>query len=593
MNMRWSLDELYVSFDSEKFISDIGKFENQMEDFIQWSDENLKTTDNPVDKIEEHLHKSIELSTLSSKLIGYTNLTLSVEAKNEVALQYMDKLQVRYSNITKPYVQFQNFIGSLNDLDKIIESSDFLKEHGFYLNQIKESTKYLLSEKEEILISKMANTGSKAWSKLQNMISSTLLVDIEVDGKLKQLPLPVVRNMAHDKDKNIRKNAYESELKSYRKIEESSAACLNGIKGEVITISEMRGYKSPLDETLINSRMDKKTLDAMLTAIEEFLPIFHKYFRKKGEILGHKNGLPFYDIFAPVGEIDKTYTYEEAKDYIVENFRTFSDKLANFADNAFANRWIDAEPREGKRGGAFCSNLHSIKESRILANFNNSFSNVITLAHELGHGYHGLCIGEETILNSRYPMPLAETASIFSETIVMNAALREANEKEKLSILESYISDAGQVIVDIYSRFLFESELFKRRKDYSLSVNELKEIILDSQKKAYGNGLDHNYLHPYMWANKPHYYYAARNFYNFPYAFGLLFSKGLYVEYLKDKNNFVDKYDEFLRATGKDNITNVAKIMEIDVQSVDFFRDSLRLIEKDIEEFIELADKLN
>ena len=534
----------------------------------------------------------MEFSSLYTKLMGYANLSLSVDAKNQNALQSMEKLQMKATKITKPNVQFQKFIGQLDNLDEIINASELLKEHYFYLNQIRDRNKYLLSEKEEVLISKMQNTGSTAWAKLQNMLSSTLMVDIKLNGEVKQLPLPIIRNMAYDKDKDIRITAYNAELEAYKKIQESSAACLNGIKGEVLTTSKLRGYESPLEETLIQSRMDEETLNAMLSAIEEALPVFHKYYRKKGEILGHSNGLPFYDLFAPVGQVNKTYSYKEAQDYIVENFRTFSDKLADFANNAFNNKWIDAEPREGKRGGAFCFNLHPIKESRILANFNGSFSNVITLAHELGHGYHGLCLQKTSILNSRYPMPIAETASIFSETIVMNAALSEVDNREKLSILESYISDAGQVIVDIYSRFLFEKELFERRQSHSPSVEELKEMMINAQKSAYGHGLDPDYLHPYMWINKSHYYSAGRNYYNFPYAFGLLFSKGLYVKYLEDKSGFVNKYDEFLAATGKNNIVDLGKIMDIDVHSIDFFRASLKLIEKDIETFIQLADEL-
>ena len=226
-----------------------------------------------------------------------------------------------------------------------------------------------------------------------------------------------------------------------------------------------------------------------------------------------------------------------------------------------------------------------------MSNFDGSFSNMTTLAHELGHGYHGFNLKDESILNSGYPMPIAETASIFCETIVVNAALKEASDAERLSILESSISDAGQVIVDIYSRFLFETELFERRKTHGLSVNEFKEIMMDAQKQAYGDGLDHSALHPYMWVNKTHYYSAGRNFYNFPYAFGLLFSKGLYAEYLKRGDKFVQEYDELLNATGKNNIKDVALRMDIDVTNPEFFRSSLRLIEKDIEEFIRLSSK--
>ena len=351
----------------------------------------------------------------------------------------------------------------------------------------------------------------------------------------------------------------------------------------------MKGYKSPLEKTVLDSRMDLETLYAMIAAMRESLPDFHRYFRRKAELMGYKNGLPFYDMFAPMGDVNMQFSYKEARDYIVASFRTFSDRLADYAARAFDNRWIDAEPREGKRGGAFCENLHSIGESRILANFDGSFSNMTTLAHELGHGYHGACLVKEEYLNSDYPMPIAETASIFCETIVKEAALKTANKEEAFSMLENDISDSAQVIVDIYSRFIFESEVFKRRESGSLSVNELKEIMLDAQKEAYGNGLDPDFLHPYMWLCKPHYYSAGYNFYNFPYAFGLLFSKGLYAEYLKKGKEFTAEYDRMLSVTGRMNIADVAKVMNIDVHDPGFWRNSLELIEKDIDRFIKLG----
>ena len=590
--MRWSLKELYTSFDSPEFLDDLKRLDSLIEEFSNWADANLSTRDNPVEKMERFIKYSQKVSSLFTKLISFTSLTLSVESTNEIAQKYHDKLAVKGSNLTRPNVQFQSFLKELDNLEELIDTSELLKEHKFYLEEIKRQSKYMLSEKEELLISKLVNTGSSAWSNLQNKITSTLMVEVNINGEVKSLPLPAARNLAYDKDPNIRKAGYEAELKAYKKIEESSAAALNSIKGEVITLAELRGYKSPLEETLVQSRMDKETLDAMFTAIKEFLPVFRKYYRRKAEILGYKNGLPFYELFAPIGKVNRTFTYDEAMDYIIKNFRTFSDKLADFAKHAYENNWLDVEPREGKRGGAFCSNLHPIGESRIMANFSGSFSNMTTLAHELGHAYHGACLKDESILNSRYPMPIAETASIFCETIVVNAALNEADDEEAIGILETSISDAGQVIVDIYSRFLFESELFQRRKNSTLSVNELKEIMINAQKEAYGDGLDENYLHPYMWLNKPHYYTASRNFYNFPYAFGLLFSKGLYAEYLRRGKEFVEQYDELLRATGKNNIKDVAKMVNIDVTDPEFFRSSLRLIEKDIEKFLELTEKM-
>lgn len=589
MDKTWSLKELYSSFEAEEFKNDMVKCKEYIEEHKVNIMEALKTHDNEVGVIEKYIESEIRLYNIFSKLLEFASLTLSVEAKNEKAMSVMENLENSFTELTEVEVNFKKWLYEIKNLNELIEGSKLLKEHEFFLKELWEKNRYLLSEAEEVVISKMKNTGSGAFSKLQNTLSSTLLVDIELDGEKKQLPLPVVRNMAHNKNAEIRKTAYEAELNSYKKIEESSAACLNGIKGEVITVNKMRGYDSVLEETLINSRLDAESLEAMFTAMRESFPAFRRFYLKKAEILGHKNGLPFYDLFAPSGEVDMNYTYEEAREFIVKNFGTFSEALADFADNAFEKRWIDAEPREGKRGGAFCSNLHAIGESRVLCNFSGSFSDVVTIAHELGHGYHGNCLKDESILNSDYTMPIAETASIFCETIVKNAVLKTATKEQAYSVLEESISDAGQVIVDIYSRFLFESELFKRRENSSLSVKELKEIMINAQKEAYGEALDENYLHPYMWINKPHYYYAERNFYNFPYAFGLLFSKGLYAEYVKRGQEFVKDYDKLLSMTGKMTIPEVTAMMGIDIHKVDFWRSSLKLIEEDIEKFISLV----
>ena len=588
MEDRWSLDELYTSFDSSEFIADMLKLDEYINSFKSWALESLKGSNEAVRRIEEYIKLKGEYYSLYIRLGDFAELTLSVEAKNERAASISEELDNKSTELTEVEVNFEKWLGSLDNLEKLLEKSTVLKDHEFYLRELKAKNKYLLSEKEEVVIAKMANTGSNAWSKLQNILTSTLLVDIKVKGDDMQLPLPMIRNMAYEKNAEERKAAYEAEFKAYKKIEESSAACLNGIKGEVIILSKLRGYESPLEQTLINSRLDRETLEAMLAAMRESLPEFHKFYLKKAKILGYEKGLPFYDLFAPTGESDMRFSYEEARAFIVKNFRTFSDKLADFAENAFEKRWIDAEPREGKRGGAFCSNIHPIGESRILSNFTGSFSDVATLAHELGHGYHGSCLMEENYFNSRYTMPIAETASIFCETIVKKAALKAASKEEAYTILEGDISDSSQVIVDIYSRFLFESELFKRREKSSLSVSELKEIMIRAQKEAYGEGLDSEYLHPYMWVNKPHYYYAGQNFYNFPYAFGLLFSKGLYAEYLKRGEAFVLDYDKLLSVTGKNKIADVTAMMGIDIHSVDFWRSSLDIIKEDIEKFIKL-----
>lgn len=585
MELSWSLSEIYKSFKDEGFINDILKLDKCIEDIKNFGTTFFERRDSNIKKIEEYIKKRSKFEELSNKLEIFINLSLSVNTKDKEALKYSDILEKKLTEVVETFAKIEKWISSLENLSYIINQSSILKEHEFFLFEIVEKGRYILSEKEENIISNMKNTGSSAWAKLKDNLVSNLMVDI--NGK--EEPLTVVLNMAYDKDEKVRKSAYEAEIKSYKKVEEGVAAALNGIKGEVITISNIRGYKSPLQMTLLDSRMDEESLNAMLSAMKESLPVFRKYLRRKGELLGHKNGLPFYDLYAPIVDCEMKFSYEEAGDFVEKNFRSFSESLGNYARKAINNRWIDVMPKEGKVGGAFCENIHSIGESRFLLNFGGSFSDVVTMAHELGHGFHGECLKNEKILNFDYPMPIAETASTFCETIIKTAAIKNANKKEALAILETEICDDTQVIVDIYSRFLFEKNLFEKRKECALSVEEIKNLMLAAQKEAYGDGLDQNFLHPYMWLWKPHYYDADYNFYNYPYAFGLLFSKGLYAEYLKRGDSFIKDYEKLLSITGKNKLEDVAKVMGINIHNIEFWRSSLKLIEENMEKFIEIS----
>ncbi|MGL4850537.1 MAG: M3 family oligoendopeptidase [Clostridium sp.] len=586
-NGNWSLNELYTGFDSKKFKADLSLFNEKINGYKDLVDSLISSTDTKA-SLENYIVLTNEFKALAYKLLMYSNLVISVNTKDTVGLKTIEILEQKLASIADSEAKLHKWIGSIEDLDQIIASSPLLEQHKFHLNEIKEQSTHLLSDKEELLIAQMKGSGSSAWTKLKDLETSSLLIDYNGEA----LPLSVIRNMAFDSSEEVRKNAYLAELEGYKKIENSVAACLNGVKGEVITVSKLRGYKSPLEETVINSRLDMESLNAMLKAMKESFPIFRKYYKRKAEILGNKNGLPFYNLFSPIVDSDQKFTFEEARSFIIENFSSFSEKLGNFAKNAIDKNWVDVYPKEGKVGGAFCENLHMIRESRIMLNFGETLSDVITLAHELGHGYHGDCLLNETIINAEYPMPIAETASTFCETIVKKAAVKNASPKDALAILETEISDCGQIIIDIMSRFLFEKEVFEKRAEASLSADELKEIMIKAQKETYGDGLDNEYLHPYMWACKPHYYYAEANFYNFPYAFGLLFSKGLYAEYLKRGDEFVKAYDELLSVTGKMKLSDVTKLMNIDITSIDFWRNSLRIIEEDIEKFIELSYSL-
>lgn len=587
-NGTWDLTAIYPSFESCEFQQDYFALSQKIEAFNLWTAQNLLQTDNTVYKLEYYIRLQNELGTLSSKLLEFAQLQLSVNTNNNLAVKYLDKLEEYLTELTASQVIFQKWLSSIENIEPFIASSPILKEHSYYLKQVFTMGQYLLTEQEEVILSKMKPTGSLSWAKLHDSLTSTVTVSIEE----KELPLSEVRNMAYSSDASCRKNAYKAELASYSKISTASAACLNAIKGEVLTECNLRGYTSPLEMTLLHSRMDSITLNAMLEVMEESLPVFQKYLSKKAEFLGYKNGLPFYDLFAPIGTCQLHYTYEEAQKFITEHFYSFSKTLGDYAVHAFENNWIDVYPQNAKQGGAFCSNIHSIGESRILTNFTGSFSDCITIAHELGHGYHGYCLKNQSFLNSDYPMPIAETASTFCETIVKNAALKNASSTEAITILENDIADNTQIIVDILSRFYFEDIVFQKRKEGSLSVEELCSIMQDCQKRTYGTGLSSNYLHPYMWICKTHYYDADYNYYNFPYAFGLLLAKGLYSKYLQTNTAFIPEYDALLSASGSASLSEVAAMAHIDIQSKEFWHSSLELITTDIEKFLTLLDTL-
>lgn len=589
MDLNWDLRRLYESFSGPDFQNDLVRLDKLIHRLNTMSVEVTANHEDEGTKLENYITLSEELAMTFEKLGVFASLTTSVNAKDEEGTKYEAIIDQKFSETAEAETRMSNWISEIKDLDGIIAASDRLKEFDFYLKEKVEQNKHLLSEKEEAMLAKLKNTGSTAWVNYKNLLIANHKVDIEINGKMESLPLTVVLNMAYDSDKELRKRAYEAEIASYTKIEDGIAAALNGIKGEVLTVAELRGYESPLAMTLEESRMDRATLDAMIEAMKESMPIFRKYLRRKAEILGYSNGLPFYEMYAPVVEKEMKYDYEQGKAFVEKQFRTFDESLGDYARTAFDNHWIDVLPKEGKVGGAFCCNIRSIGESRFLLNYGNNFGDTITMAHELGHGFHGDCLNNESILNTSYPMPLAETASNFCETIVKKAAIKEGSREEALAILETEISDATQVIVDIYSRYLFETAVFEHRKDSLLTVEEIKNLMLDAQREAYGDGLDPNYLHPYMWTWKSHYYYADANFYNFPYAFGLLFAKGLYAEYLKKGQDFVKDYKKLLSVTGKLKIADVTRTVGIEVTKPEFWRNSLAIVAEDIEEFIKLS----
>ena len=522
------------------------------------------------------------------RLIGtYVRVHTTVDSRDDAAQARMSQLRGLMVTLSLLGTRYTAFVGSL-DTEALVAASPLAAANEFLLREAKTAARRLLPPGEEELAAELYPSGGAAWAKLHGDLSSQLAVPLarRAGDEAESLPMSVVRALATDPDPGVRRRAYEAELKAWETVAVPLAAAMNGIKHEAGVLAARRGWGTPLDVSLFRNRIDASTLDAMLSAARDSFPDFRRYLRAKARLTSGTDRLPWWDLFAPVGGAESRFSWAEAEAFVAEHFGAYSEKMRGLAARAFREKWVDAEPRPGKRDGAYCAGLRA-DESLILHNYRPSFGGVATLAHELGHAYHNLCLAERAPLQRNTPMTLAETASIFCETIVKRAALARAGRGEGLMILEASLQGTCQVVVDITSRFLFEQSVIEKRRERELSVDEMCALMADAQRQTYGDGLDENALHPYMWAVKGHYYGAS--FYNYPYMFGLLFGLGLFAHYLRDPEPFRARYDELLSRTGMADAATLAAGFDIDIRDKDFWASSLAVIREDIDRFEQLA----
>ena len=582
MNEVWNLNVIYEGFEDPQYDKDLSLLKEKAAAYAAATG-SLADAE-PLEGLKSCIALEEEVTRLANKLAEYAMLRQSADARDAQAGSQIGRIMGVISGLAAPQAAFKDWASKLPNLMELVAADEVLKEYTFLFENLSKSSRYLLSGQAEAVMAKMQLSGGNAWSDLHGYITST----VPVTYRGQTINLSAVRNLAYDPDPQVRKDAYEAEIACYDLIKDAAAFALNSIKLETLSDCELRGYASPLSRTLEHSNMEAATLDAMLGAMDEYSPKFWQYLKAKGKALGHENGLPWYDLFAPMGASSTKFTTQEAKDFLVSQFEGFNPDEAKMIADAFDQEWIDFFPREGKAGGAFCAGVEAIGQSRILTNYDGAFGDVVTLAHELGHAWHNECIKDHRVLNHDYSMPLAETASTFNECVVMASAIKKAaDDQEKLALIESQLQDATQIICDIYSRFRFEKSVFEKRPEEFMHADTLCSLMLDAQKASYGDGLDPETLHPYMWVCKGHYY--GPTFYNFPYAFGGLFARGLYAQYEQEGEAFIPKYNKLLYTTPIATAEDVAKVADIDLTDKAFWRGALQTIADQIDLFCELV----
>jgi oligoendopeptidase F len=577
---RWDLTPFYPSLDSREFAAAHEGIGAGVARLTALYDTHDVRDGDPVDldadtlaAFEEVIAETNALQEELRLVSAYLHGFVTTDARNDRATALQSQLQSQAAPLRTLSTRFAAWIARLG-ADALIDKSQVAADHAWPLRKAELSATHQMSEAEEGLAAELNLTGGTAWNRLHGDVSSRLTA--VVNGET--LAITQVRNLAMDPDPAVREAAYRAELDAWETVSVPLAAAMNGIKGEANVLNRRRGWEDSLAPALFYNAVDRGTLEAMQAAVVKSFPDFRRYLRAKARLLGHgEAGLPWWDLFAPVGDAEtNAVSWDQAVDHVTNAFGSYSPNLAALAKRAFAERWVDAEAHDGKRGGAFCMPVRG-DESRVLMNFSGTFDGVSTLAHELGHAYHNTNLADRTPMQRQTPMALAETASIFCETILVQAGLAATtDDAARLALLDTDLTGAAQVVVDIHSRFLFERSVFEGRVDHTLSVTELNELMTDAQLATYGDGLDAGALHPYMWAVKPHYYGMA--YYNWPYTFGLLFGIGLYARYLADPDDFRLGYDDLLSATGLGNAAELASRFGIDVRDEAFWNDSLDVL---------------
>jgi len=580
----WDTTSLYEGFTDPRYLADQAALTRNAAKILKI----LKKF--PRDKKQRRvaLAQAVELfaraSSLAEQLGAYSYMLYSVNTRDETALQQMNLNQELSLPLQDAEVQFRaTWAASGVDTAKLIKTYPELEPHRLALDEARILAAYQLSSSEENLAADLARSGADAWTRLQAALSSTLTAVWDPKKKVTKT-VTELRQLAYSSDRSERKKAFDLEKSAWKSMETAFAAALNGVKGHAVTLNRRRGWNGPLEFSALQARLSPKALDSLISVMVESLPLFRRYIKAKAYLLKLPK-LGFHDLFAPVGKDDRRFTWNQTRDYLVKNFAGFSREFADFTSLAFEKNWIHARPLEGKIGGAYCTSLPLSREPRILSNFDGSFGELKTLAHELGHGWHYWLLRDKGHAYREYPMTLAETASIFAETIITEEALKDASPEASLFILEQSLQNSTQVIVDILSRYQFEKAVFERREKNELSAQELNSLMLQAQKATYGEALDPEELHPWMWAVKGHYYQAGLAFYNYPYAFGQLFALALYHLSKKQGPSFVKVYETILGETGIRTANDLAAAAGFNLESPDFWRQGIATIEAQVVEF--------
>lgn len=595
--LTWDLDSIFPGGSQSKELTDrMELLEEQLKDY-QSKVKNFEVKDRDITaNLATLLNLREKIANGFSQCSSFLNALMSADVTDVDA-------KIRYGKLTSlsPIFQLSETIlakkfTEISDQDwSDLLTSDALKTVAFRLSEIRRDGNELLSEEAENIINTLSLDGLNAWSQHYDTLVATIEIPFTDEaGNIQKLSAGQAFNkMMGDPDKKVRAALFATWENVWREKADLFADTLNHLDGFRLSTYKLHGTTDYLKQPLEYNRMSKATLDAMWGTIQKNKQPIVDFLTRKAQLFG-KEKMEWQDQDAPIildGMTERTFTYDEAAAFILDNFRKFSPKMADFAQMAFEKSWIEAEDRPGKRPGGYCTELPETQESRIFMTYSNSINEVATLAHELGHAFHSSVLWDIPRLNQDYAMNVAETASTFAELIVADATLKGATTKaEKINLLDAKMQNAIAMFMNIHARFIFENDFYTARQQGLVAPEKITEMMVAAQKEAYADGLAK--YHPHFWAAKLHFFIDDVPFYNFPYTFGYLFSMGIYAQAMKSDGNFEDQYIALLRDTAAMTTEELAqKHLNVDLTKPDFWQAGIDMVLHDINDFMTLTEE--
>ncbi|MEX1551378.1 M3 family oligoendopeptidase [Enterococcus sp. C50] len=594
-SLNWDLDSIFSGGSNSLALNErMTELESQMENYYQLVG-NWEFTPEDFEQLQTILQLQAKISDGFTQCDSYITALLSANVNDSQAKILSGKLYALLPRLQSAETVLSTKFAKINEehWQTLITNSNF-QLLAFRLNELRRDGAQLLSESEENIINTLSLDGLNAWSSHYDTIVASIKIPFTQNGETVELSAGQAFNkMMSDPDQEIRKTLFVAWETAWKEKAPLFGDTLNHLDGFRLSTYKLHGITDYLQKPLEYNRLKKETLDVMWSTIEKNKQPLADYLTRKANLFG-KEKMEWQDQDAPIilGDLEeKTFTFDEAAAFIVENFKKFSPKMADFARSAFEKSWIEAEDRPGKRPGGYCTELPETKESRIFMTYSNSVNEVATLAHELGHAFHSSTMWDLPSLNREYAMNVAETASTFAELIVADATLKAAKSKEEqINLLDTKLQNALAMFMNIHSRFIFENSFYTARQKGLVSEEEITSMMIDAQKEGYQDALAS--YHPYFWSAKLHFFIDDVPFYNFPYTFGYLFSMGIYAYANQKGTNFEQEYIDLLRDTASMTTEELAeKHLGVDLTKPDFWQAGIDMVLDNIQQFMELTEE--